>query len=247
MTPMDSVDPKPCVDCQQLFAPTFIMAFDKPCFVSRRCDDCDSKLAAAQAQDEIIAEQKKVTDAWNALTPKIYRESDTTRFPKQLQKLVAAFDTNRDRGFGFSGRAGSCKTRAAYQMLKVAHFAGRSCAGIDGVRFGALSIDQFDDEPLRGYLNLDGHKKTIGTEAKDKLRRLAEVDWLLLDDIDKGKFTPRAEEALFSLLEARTSNDKPTLWTCNSNASALAGLFSTERADAILRRLVEFADVVALG
>jgi len=244
---MDSVDPKPCVDCQQLFAPTFIMAFDKPCFVSHRCDDCDSKLAAAQAQEAITAEETAKSNAWNALTPKIYRESDTTRFPKKLQQLVAAFDPTEDRGFGFSGRAGSCKTRAAYEMLKVAHFAGRSCVSIDGVRFGALSIDQFDDTPLRGYINLDGHKKTIGTEAKDKLRRLARVDWLLLDDIDKGKFTPRAEEALFSLLEIRTSNGRPTIWTCNSNASALAGLFGAERGDAILRRLVEFADVVALG
>lgn len=246
MTPINSVDPKPCADCQQLFAPTFTMMFDRPVLISHRCESCISKLETARAQDEIIAEQKKVTDAWNALAPKIYRESDTTRFPKQLQKLVAAFDIDRVRGFGFSGRAGSCKTRASYQMLKAAHLAGRSCASIDGVRFGALSIDQFNDEPLRGYLNLDGHKKTIGTEAKLELRRLAEVDWLLLDDIDKGKFTPRAEEALFSLLETRTSNDKPTLWTCNSNASALAGLFSPERADAILRRLVEFADVITL-
>jgi len=224
MTPMDSVDPKPCVDCQQLCAADRCDA--------GRCDACELKIT---------------TNAWEALTPEIYRESETTRFPKQLQQLVAAFDPTGDRGFGFSGRAGSCKTRAGYQMLKVAHFAGRSIASIDGVRFGALSIDQFDDEPLRGYINLNGHKKTIGTEAKDKLRRLARVDWLLLDDIDKGKFTPRAEEALFSLLEIRTSNSRPTIWTCNSNASALAGLFSAERADAILRRLVEFAHVVALG
>lgn len=220
MTPMDSENLHPCMDCMQLCA-------------AHRCDACELKIT---------------TDAWNALTPKIYRESDTTRFPKKLQQLVAAFDPTGDRGLGFSGRAGSCKTRAAYQMLKVAHFAGRSCASIDGVRFGALSIDQFDDTPFKSqHLNLDGHRKTNGTEAKRHLRRLGDCHWLLLDDIDKCKFTPRAEEALFSLLEIRTSNGRPTIWTCNSNASALAGLFSAERADAILRRLVEFADVVALG
>ena len=243
---MTDTDSRICIDCQRSFDAAYHVMFERRCFHSLRCDECEAIATEKAEQEKLAAELKTVTDSWEAIAPVLYRTSDIKRFPKKLQQIVADFDPFSQRGFGFSGRAGSCKTRASFQMLKVAHFRGHSCATINGVDFAKLSIDQFNDTPISGGSCLGGNRQTIGTQAKRQLRRLADCDWSLLDDMDKCKFTPRAEEALYDLLESRTSNARPTIWTCNANSNQLAAMFTEERSGAILRRLVEFAEVITL-
>ena len=243
---MTDTDSRICIDCQRSFDAAYHVMFERRCFHSLRCDECEAIATEKAEQEKLAAELKTVTDSWEAIAPVLYRTSDIKRFPKQLQPIVADFDPFSQRGFGFSGRAGSCKTRASFQMLKVAHFRGHSCATINGVDFAKLSIDQFNDTPISGGSCLGGNRQTIGTQAKRQLRRLAYCDWSLLDDMDKCKFTPRAEEALYDILESRTSNARPTIWTCNANSNQLAAMFTEERSGAILRRLVEFAEVITL-
>ena len=243
---MTDTDSRICIDCQRFFDAAYHVMFERRCFHSLRCDECEAIATEKAEQEKLAAELKTVTDSWEAIAPVLYRTSDIKRFPKKLQQIVANFDPVSQRGFGFSGRAGSCKTRASFQMLKVAHFRGHSCATINGVDFAKLSIDQFNDTPISGGSCLGGNRQTIGTQAKRQLRRLADCDWSLLDDMDKCKFTPRAEEALYDILESRTSNARPTIWTCNANSNQLAAMFTEERSGAILRRLVEFAEVITL-
>ena len=243
---MTDTDSRICIDCQRSFDAAYHVMFERRCFHSLRCDECEAIATEKAEQEKLAAELKTVTDSWEAIAPVLYRTSDIKRFPKKLQQIVADFDPFSQRGFGFSGRAGSCKTRASFQMLKVAHFRGHSCATINGVDFAKLSIDQFNDTPISGGSCLGGNRQTIGTQAKRQLRRLADCDWSLLDDMDKCKFTPRAEEALYDILESRTSNARPTIWTCNANSNQLAAMFTEERSGAILRRLVEFAEVITL-
>ena len=243
---MSDTDSRICIDCQRSFDAAYHVMFERRCFHSLRCDECEAIATEKAEQEKLAAELKTVTDSWEAIAPVLYRTSDIKRFPKKLQQIVADFDPFSQRGFGFSGRAGSCKTRASFQMLKVAHFRGHSCATINGVDFAKLSIDQFNDTPISGGSCLGGNRQTIGTQAKRQLRRLADCDWSLLDDMDKCKFTPRAEEALYDILESRTSNARPTIWTCNANSNQLAAMFTEERSGAILRRLVEFAEVITL-
>ena len=243
---MTDTESRICIDCQRSFDAAYHVMFERRCFHSLRCDECEAIATEKAEQEKLAAELKTVTDSWEAIAPVLYRTSDIKRFPKKLQQIVADFDPVSQRGFGFSGRAGSCKTRASFQMLKVAHFRGHSCATINGVDFAKLSIDQFNDTPISGGSCLGGNRQTIGTQAKRQLRRLADCDWSLLDDMDKCKFTPRAEEALYDILESRTSNARPTIWTCNANSNQLAAMFTEERSGAILRRLVEFAEVITL-
>jgi DNA replication protein DnaC len=56
--------------------------------------------------------------------------------------------------------------------------------------------------------------------------------------------TDREEAELYNLLESRTAWAKPIIWTSNSNARQLHGMFTPDRADAILRRLTEFSTIV---
>jgi DNA replication protein DnaC len=243
---VENTEPRKCTDCQRSFDAVVTIILERRCVFAFRCNECQAIATEKAEQEKIAAEQKIITDGWEAIAPVLYRDSDISRFPKKLQQIVADFDPVSQRGFGFSGRAGSCKTRASFQMLKVAHFRRHSCATINGVDFAKLSIDQFNDTPISGGSCLGGNRQTIGTQAKRQLRRLADCDWALLDDLDKCKFTPRAEEALYDILESRTSNARPTIWTCNANSHQLAAMFTEERSEAILRRLDEFAEVITL-
>ena len=243
---MNDTNSRNCIDCERPFLANHFVLFEQPCFYAHRCNECEVIATETAERKKLAAEEKVITDAWEAMAPVLYRDSDIKRFPKKLQQIVADFDPVARRGFGFSGRAGSCKTRASFQMLKVAHFCGHSCATINGVNLAKLSIDQFNDTPISGGSCLGGNRQTIGTQAKRQLRRLADCDWALLDDLDKCKFTPRAEEALYDILESRTSNLRPTIWTCNANSEQLVAMFTEERGIAILRRLFEFAEVITL-
>jgi DNA replication protein DnaC len=80
-------------------------------------------------------------------------------------------------------------------------------------------------------------------EAEGVLNLTRWVHVLLLDDLGKNKMTDRAEASLYELLEYRTSHRKPTIWTSNSNAKQLRTMFSVDRAEAIMRRLIEFSDI----
>jgi DNA replication protein DnaC len=75
------------------------------------------------------------------------------------------------------------------------------------------------------------------------------VDLLLIDDLDKAKFTPSYAEALFELIETRTSENRPTIVTCQLGGAELLDKLSHEQpslrahAEAIVRRLRDFSEV----
>ena len=56
-------------------------------------------------------------------------------------------------------------------------------------------------------------------------RRLARAGFLFLDDIGKGKLTDAVQAHLHDVLEERTANLLPTLWTSNAGGAELAAMF----------------------
>jgi hypothetical protein len=72
--------------------------------------------------------------------------------------------------------------------------------------------------------------------------------YLVIDDIDKTKFTPTVESQLFNLIESATSNEIVLLVTTNCTAAALVNRFSDRAiAKAIVGRLQEFCKPVNMG
>jgi DNA replication protein DnaC len=112
------------------------------------------------------------------------------------------------------------------------HDDGHTTFYISATDLALNSANQFADNPAT---------KSIAVSILTMCRS-AEV--LLLDDLGKGRMTDRAESELYDLLEYRTSRRLPTIWTSNSDAEGLHGMFSQDRATAILRRLKEFSQIV---
>lgn len=195
------------------------------------CAECQSKRDVICEQECRDAAARKAEEAFNNLCPPLYRESDAKRIPVAFLRECEAWEVS-EQGIGLIGPAGTCKTRAAWMLLKRLHFAGVGVFGITATHFAKACANQFAD---------DYKTKSKAEETLDRCRK---VKVLLLDDMGKQKFTERAETELFDLLEHRTSHLLPTIWTANAERGALKQMLSPDRGEPIVRRLVEFSKVV---
>jgi len=196
------------------------------------CDPCTETLSRQSEQDAISSAKEASKNRFWAEMPTIYRNTDFRAFSANLQKLISEFNPNDGKGVGIVGASGERKTRAAILLLEKAFLGGSKTMFLPSQQFSRLISDQFSDDP----------KKKLS--ADEGIYRAHSCDFLLIDDLGKGRMTDRAESDLYALLEDRTSWGRATIWTSNSNARQLHGMFTPDRADAILRRLTEFSTIV---
>jgi len=77
------------------------------------------------------------------------------------------------------------------------------------------------------------------------LKRWRTCDVLFIDDLGKCRITERVQTELFNLVDSRTSNGLPILWTSNFDSKGLIRRFaSPDDAAPIVRRLVESCQIV---
>ncbi len=215
------------------------LPFDyEPAFIGEReifpptlCGTCES--IQEDEEKKRIAEEaiQKTRSRWESLCPDEYRGTDIARLPKHYQHAIHAWRFG-PKGVAFVGSPGIGKTRAAFCILSHAHFIGRRCHVIRATRLSAASLEKFDTDYRTKW------------RARDDIHQCHVADVLLIDDLGKGKFTDRAEEDLYDILETRTSKRRPTLWTANSKGDELLSKFSDDRGTAIIRRLVDFSDIL---
>lgn len=170
--------------------------------------------------------------------PRLYQGTDLLKLPKQFQDIIASWEYG-PTGIGFVGKAGTCKTRAAYllmdnNIIDIEYVGGirESATAFTSTELACLAVDQFSDDP------------NDRDEAKRYLKRAKRDHLLLIDDIGKGKMTERAEVELYDILEYRTSNMLPTIWTANMAGDELRKILSKDRGDPIMRRLMEFSTII---
>jgi DNA replication protein DnaC len=197
------------------------------------CEECDIKRIEILKQEQAAEEQERRQEAFNALCPPLYRESDHQRIPAAFLRECEAWEVS-PHGLGFVGLAGSGKTRAAWMLLKRLHFKGVRVFGITATAFAKACADQWHDDPQAKAL------------AEDTLTRCRRTKVLLLDDLGKQKMTERGELELFDLLEHRTSHELPVIWTANAGRESLKQMLSPDRGEPILRRLAEFTKIVKI-
>lgn len=195
------------------------------------CDDCDLKRIEKLQQDMAAEEQERRQEAFNAICPPLYRESDPRRIPAAFLRECEAWQYN-PVGIGLVGPAGCGKTRAAWMLLKRLHFSGLRVFGITSTSFAKACADQWHD---------DHQSKAL---AEDMLTRCRRTKVLLLDDLGKQKMTERSELELFDLLEHRSSHELPVIWTANAAKGDLRKMLSSDRGEPILRRLSEFTKII---
>ncbi len=197
------------------------------------CDACEEKRSVADEQERVVAAQKRQQDAFDRICPPLFRQSDIKRLPEAFVSACANW-AHGPRGLGMVGPAGSGKTRCAWTLMRQQHFAGSSVHAITSIQLSAAAANQWHD---------DRHVKA---SAETTLSRCHSADILLIDDIGKQKFTDRAELELFHILDHRSSHNIPVIWTANADGRQLKSMLSPDRADPILRRLTEFADIIKL-
>lgn len=195
------------------------------------CDDCDVKRIEKLQQEQATEEQERRQEAFNAICPPLYRQSDPERIPAAFLRECEAWQYNAV-GLGLVGPAGCGKTRAAWTLLKRLHFSGIRVFGITATGFAKACADQWHD---------NNQAKAL---AEDTLTRCRRTKVLLLDDLGKNKMTERAELELFDLLEHRSSHELPIIWTANAAKGDLRKMLSSDRGEPILRRLSEFTNII---
>ena len=195
------------------------------------CDECDLERIDKLKQEQAAEEQERRQEAFNAICPPLYRQSDLGRIPAVFLREIEAWQFN-PVGIGLVGPAGCGKTRAAWMLLKRLHFSGVRVYGITATAFAKACADQWHDNAQAQAM------------AEDTLTRCRRTKILLLDDLGKQKMTERSELELFDLLEHRSSHDLPVIWTANAAKGDLRKMLSSDRGEPILRRISEFTNII---
>ena len=224
---------KICASCDKEFETEEITLLGRKISFQMYCDPC---VEIETAKRELAEQQQKIerqeNEFWE-MVPKIYQTTDEKLISPQLLKAINEWKYG-PIGLGFKGPSGSQKTRASVLLLRKLHKGGRSVFYLKATNLTKNALEAFSD---------DREKKK---QALDSIRRATECHVLLLDDIGKGRLSPSAEESLYALLDTRTENMLPTIWTANADASQLHDMMSEDRADAIMRRLVEFSKIITI-
>ena len=206
------------------------------------CDVCEKPLPGRGLNDShvcagCVANGKRRTieraeadrvSVWPSICPSAFREIDRDRLPDPgLLDRVLAWQFGA-QGLSVFGRTGRGKTRCIWQVLRREYLAGRD----------VLALDGFELSKFPRMLMADGG------EADEFLDAAAEAPILFLDDPFKCVFSPRIEEAIFSIVDRRTAWGKPIVLTTNDTGETLQQRVSVERGAALVRRLRDYSQQV---
>lgn len=220
-----------CETCGIAFEFEPITYGNRTLFTPTKCDPCTEKAADEYNQKVSIQRENALKTRFQQMVPPIYLDTVSERLPKELTRVSEFWDYN-PKGVGFVGTSGKGKTRAAVVILQRMFHDKRTTFFLSATDLTLASANQFADNPPTRAI------------AQSILTMSRSADVMVLDDLGKGRMTDRAESELYDLLEYRTSRKLPIIWTSNSDARGLHSMFSQDRADAIIRRLAEFSEIV---
>lgn len=206
-------------------------------FTSKLCQTCVDDCAKEAEREHAETKRRDKEESWKEKCPPLYRTTNLDD-PRLSPVAVAAIGSWEDQGDGVGlairGVSGRGKTRLAFVLAKRLYMAGNSVEAITATRLAHLCVESYDDSDR------------IKNSAREKLRAIRACRYLVLDDLGKQKFTDRAETELYDLIETRTSNLLPTIWTANVSSDEFAQMMSEDRGAPIIRRLSEFSTVINL-
>lgn len=222
---------KICTDCESEFQAEIIDFNGRILDFSTICDPCIEKrnreTSDREAREAVIARNSSF---WGIFPP-IYRDTEENRLDARLYAAVKEY-TYGPTGLGFVGYAGAGKTRAMVSLMYRLHMAQKRVVWLKSVSLTMYAQERFSDD------------RQVRKNALSVIDRAKSADALLIDDIGKGRLTPSAEEVLFDILDYRSENQRPVFWTSNANSQDMTAMMSKDRADAMIRRLVEFCKIV---
>jgi hypothetical protein len=154
---------------------------------------------------------------WERICPPEFRKDWDSRLGNEpLLRAVRAFDPKLRRGMLIHGASGSCKTRAAWLLVRQLMERGFEVAFV-------ASID-LPDENLKDMMH---------------------APILVIDDLGNDKMQASREAVLLKVLRNRVEWHRPTIVTTQFTGASLEERFSdAHTAKAVIRRLREYCDGV---
>lgn len=195
-------------------------------------DICNTE-AMEEQQKRLIAERGL---AWEAICPPLYqmtRQDHPDLNTGILLEVMKWHDASDGKGLCLIGPTGRCKTRIMMLLAKRLHFEGVNVFFAPATRLASAFQKQIGSEPFN-------------VEAREIIAKAHNCRVLCLDDVGKEKFTETIERDFYDLVEQRTSYLKPTHWTANATGPQLEAMMSSDRGGAIMRRLREFTEAIAV-
>lgn len=166
------------------------------------CDACDAAARLREAEEARAALAARRQATWEKVIPEKYRATDPAHpdFNRAVWGILRGIDPAR-QAVGLIGPAGRCKSRMLALFAKRLIAADTFVAWTNANRFQWAAQREFDDR--EGY------------QARQLLRRWTEARVLILDDLGKQRWTDTVEAAFFSLIEARSGENRVTHWSMN--------------------------------
>lgn len=207
------------------------------------CTKCDACEEQASEREQRKKREERALNAWESTVPKVYRETrqDHSDYPGWAHAACRKWLDGEALGgnerclfLGLIGESGRCKTRVISQLVKLLIWRGEHVHWVNSSRW------QWDVQHL--------HDDSEKIEAAKRIKIAMEAPWLVFDDLGSLKSTETVCEHLYALLEARTANGLPVLWTSNETVGEmLAGKALTEKArKRNLSRLAGFSNILEL-
>ncbi len=231
---MDSDITKPCIECLADFTYTPMLLEGVEIFSRSRCPKCQLAACDRHEAQQREAAAKETEAAWHAICPPIYRDTDPARINAQCVGAAVKWEIYETRGLGLLGSTGIGKTRALFMALRRAFTGGQRCRAVSHNAFTRTVQTAFAGE---------GREREDAKALLDAYQRCAV---LLLDDLGKPPPTERADAELEELVEVRTCNLKPILWSANGSAGWLIKRMGTDRGEPLVRRLSEFCEIITI-
>lgn len=171
------------------------------------CDSCILVLEAERRIERAAAEAARLADTGLLMPATAHARFDTSKTPPRANLAVwsACKDWARQSNLYLYGPAGTGKSHLARCVLMKNLTEERSVAEITAARF-SVAAGRFDADYI--------------------FRRLAKVQVLLLDDLDKGIWNDRALVRLWELLDLRHMTRRRVIITANLSPAAMAELWN---------------------
>lgn len=222
------------------------------------CPECSERINAEYREDQRLKNEKKMGDSlarirenFISATPAIFRATDTSheRFNTTGWARVKDWEPTQEKPWiGLIGETGTCKSRMAYTLagLEIERMARRSAESgwaPNGPRQPTFKfVSSYEINAVAARLNAPDFKDKHA--AREMLEHLSRVDFLMIDDIGKGRLSPQVASELFALIDHRYKNVMPMIWTANSTPEQIAAGMSEDMGAPFAGRLNDVSRIL---
>jgi len=232
---------------------------------------CEPCLAIAKEQEELAkreAKQRKLKERIDGYVegirgkiPPLFQKTDINhpRFNRAgWDKLKDWRPTDEKPWLGLIGETGTSKSRIGHLLsLEIAREMAND-------RFSAMTFSNNKREP--GIMLVSSNEitsasmlqfsnkqhatrplwddRTPAQQARDFLDALRTADFLLIDDIGKGRLSPAVAAEFFAIVDHRYQYQLPMIWTANSTPEEIASCMSEDMAAPFAGRLNDSSRIV---